>query len=77
MSHLNLRAQKWYVTRLRTTAREVFLKSWLSALILTDDVPHYSQCASEGEVDGRVTRLQGGASAGSTLDENDIDEETM
>lgn len=36
-----------------------------------------SECASEGEVDGRVTRLQGGASAGSTLDENDIDEETM
>ncbi|XP_077511056.1 uncharacterized protein LOC144121622 [Amblyomma americanum] len=36
-----------------------------------------SECASEGEVDNRVTRLQGGASAGPTLDENDIDEETM
>ncbi|KAH8041852.1 hypothetical protein HPB51_018646 [Rhipicephalus microplus] len=36
-----------------------------------------SECASEGEVDGRVTRLQGGSGVGSTLDENDIDEETM
>lgn len=36
-----------------------------------------SECASEGEVDGRVTRLHDTTSTVSTLDENDVDEETM
>ncbi|XP_029826213.3 E3 ubiquitin-protein ligase TRIM37 [Ixodes scapularis] len=36
-----------------------------------------SEGASEGELDDRVTRLQGTSASGSTLDENDIDEETM
>ncbi|KAH9378126.1 hypothetical protein HPB48_020518 [Haemaphysalis longicornis] len=36
-----------------------------------------SECASEGEVDGRVTRLHDNTSTASTLDENDVDEETI
>ncbi|CAN7984830.1 unnamed protein product, partial [Ixodes hexagonus] len=36
-----------------------------------------SEGASEGELDDRVTRLQGASAPGSTLDENDVDEETM
>ncbi|XP_077557192.1 uncharacterized protein LOC144172308 [Haemaphysalis longicornis] len=36
-----------------------------------------SECASEGEVDSRVTRLHDNTSTASTLDENDVDEETM
>lgn len=36
-----------------------------------------SECASEGEVDNRVTRLHDNTTTASTLDENDVDEETM